>query len=79
VRVGQAERLPFDEGTFDVVLAQLVVNFMSDPQADRIEGHETRVVVRGPSADTFARTGTQERTSKPAQSELKALAVKATV
>lgn len=51
MRVGQAERLPFDEGTFDVVLAQLVVNFMSDPQADRIEGHETRVVVRGPSAD----------------------------
>ena len=33
VRVGQAERLPFEDGTFDVVLAQLVVNFMSDPQA----------------------------------------------
>jgi SAM-dependent methyltransferase len=33
VRVGQAERLPFQSDSFDVVLAQLVVNFMSDPQA----------------------------------------------
>ena len=32
-RVGQAERLPFEDDTFDVVLAQLVVNFMNDPFA----------------------------------------------
>jgi SAM-dependent methyltransferase len=30
VRVASAESLPFDEGAFDAVLAQLVVNFMSD-------------------------------------------------
>lgn len=33
VRVGSAEALPFADDTFDVSLAQLVVNFMSDPQA----------------------------------------------
>jgi SAM-dependent methyltransferase len=33
VRVGTAEEIPFDEATFDAVLAQLVVNFMSDPKA----------------------------------------------
>jgi SAM-dependent methyltransferase len=31
VRVGRAEALPFDSGSFDLVLSQLVVNFMSDP------------------------------------------------
>jgi SAM-dependent methyltransferase len=33
VRLGQAERLPFADAEFDVVLSQLVVNFMSDAQA----------------------------------------------
>jgi SAM-dependent methyltransferase len=33
VRAGVAERLPFDDDTFDVALAQLVVHFMSDPVA----------------------------------------------
>lgn len=33
VRQGAAEALPFDSGTFDVVLSQLVVNFMQDPDA----------------------------------------------
>lgn len=32
-RVGSAENLPFDDGAFDVVLAQLVVHFMEDPVA----------------------------------------------
>ena len=31
VRSGSAERLPFDDGTFDVAIAQLVVHFMADP------------------------------------------------
>ena len=31
IRQGSAERLPFDDGTFDVALAQLVVHFMADP------------------------------------------------
>ncbi len=31
VRRGSAEDLPFDSGDFDVVLAQLVVHFMTDP------------------------------------------------
>lgn len=31
VRPGRAEELPFDDGTFDVVLAQLVLHFVSDP------------------------------------------------
>ncbi|HEY0950578.1 class I SAM-dependent methyltransferase [Nocardioides sp.] len=31
VREGRAEELPFDDGAFDVVLANLVVHFMSDP------------------------------------------------
>ncbi len=30
VRVGGAETLPFEDGTFDAALCQLVVNFMSD-------------------------------------------------
>jgi SAM-dependent methyltransferase len=33
VRLGSAERLPFDDDAFDVVLSQLVVNFMDDAQA----------------------------------------------
>ena len=33
VRQAPAERIPFDDGTFDAVLAQLVVHFMSDPVA----------------------------------------------
>lgn len=33
VRRAPAEELPFDDGTFDVVLAQLVVHFMADPVA----------------------------------------------
>jgi SAM-dependent methyltransferase len=31
VAVAPAERLPFEDGAFDAVLSQLVVNFMSDP------------------------------------------------
>ena len=33
VRQGVAETLPFDDNTFDLALAQLVVHFMSDPVA----------------------------------------------
>jgi ubiquinone/menaquinone biosynthesis C-methylase UbiE len=33
VRAAPAERLPFPDGAFDVVMSQLVVNFMSDPEA----------------------------------------------
>jgi SAM-dependent methyltransferase len=33
VRVAAAEALPFDDASFDDVLAQLVVNFMTDPPA----------------------------------------------
>jgi SAM-dependent methyltransferase len=33
VSVAAAEELPFAEGAFDVVLSQLVVNFMDDPEA----------------------------------------------
>jgi SAM-dependent methyltransferase len=33
VRLGTAEELPFTDGAFDVVLAQLVVHFMTDPVA----------------------------------------------
>jgi len=31
VRLGSAEAIPYADGTFDTVLAQLVVHFMSDP------------------------------------------------
>ena len=37
VREASAERLPFPEAAFDVVLAQLVVHFMSDPVAGLAE------------------------------------------
>jgi SAM-dependent methyltransferase len=33
VRLGAAEKLPFDDGAFDTALAQLVVHFMADPVA----------------------------------------------
>lgn len=33
VRLASAEALPFENGVFDTALAQLVVNFMSDPDA----------------------------------------------
>lgn len=33
IRRASAESLPFEDGRFDAVLAQLVVNFMSDPEA----------------------------------------------
>jgi ubiquinone/menaquinone biosynthesis C-methylase UbiE len=33
VRVAPAERLPFEADAFDVVLSQLVVNFMADAEA----------------------------------------------
>jgi SAM-dependent methyltransferase len=33
VRHAEAEALPFDDGSFDAALAQLVVHFMSDPAA----------------------------------------------
>ena len=33
VAVASAETLPFDDASFDIALAQLVVNFMSDPPA----------------------------------------------
>jgi SAM-dependent methyltransferase len=37
VREGRAEQLPFPDGSFDIVLAQLVVHFMSDPVAGLAE------------------------------------------
>ena len=37
VREGQAEQLPFDDDSFDMVLAQLVVHFMTDPVAGLAE------------------------------------------
>jgi SAM-dependent methyltransferase len=45
VRIAQAESLPFDDATFDVVLSQLVVNFMSD--APKGVGEMTRVAKPG--------------------------------
>jgi SAM-dependent methyltransferase len=33
LRAAGAERLPFPDGAFDVAMSQLVVNFMSDPEA----------------------------------------------
>ena len=37
VRASSAEELPFDDGAFDVALAQLVVHFMADPVAGLAE------------------------------------------
>jgi SAM-dependent methyltransferase len=45
VRVGGAERLPFDDSTFDAALCQLVVNFMADATAG--VGEMRRVTRRG--------------------------------
>ncbi len=45
VRVAPAESLPFPDGMFDAVLAQLVVNFMSD--AERGVAEMTRVAKPG--------------------------------
>jgi SAM-dependent methyltransferase len=43
VRLGAAEALPFDDGRFDAALSQLVVNFMTDPEAGvREMGRVTR-------------------------------------
>ena len=44
VRRAEAESLPFDDGSFDAVLAQLVVHFMTDPAAGIAE---MRRVARG--------------------------------
>jgi SAM-dependent methyltransferase len=33
IRAGTAEELPFVDGSFDAVLAQLVVNFLTDPES----------------------------------------------
>jgi SAM-dependent methyltransferase len=44
VREGAAESLPFEDGAFDVVLSQLVVNFMRDADAGLAE---MRRVARG--------------------------------
>jgi SAM-dependent methyltransferase len=37
VRRGTAEDLPFEDGSFDAVLAQLVVNFLTDPEGGAAE------------------------------------------
>lgn len=43
VRQGTAEALPYDDDSFDIVLAQLVVSFMADPIAGLVEmGRVTR-------------------------------------
>ena len=43
VRTGRAEQLPYDDGSFDAALAQLVVHFMADPVAGvREMGRVTR-------------------------------------
>ena len=43
VRLGRAEALPFDDGRFDVALAQLVLHFVSNPEQ---AARELRRVVR---------------------------------
>lgn len=43
VRAGRAESLPFDDGAFDTVLAQLVLHFVSEPDA---AARELRRVLR---------------------------------
>lgn len=37
VRRGAAEELPFEDGSFDVVCAQLVINFLTDPERGTAE------------------------------------------
>jgi SAM-dependent methyltransferase len=41
VRLGRAEQVPFDDGTFDAALAQLVLHFVSDPGAGAREMRRT--------------------------------------
>jgi SAM-dependent methyltransferase len=41
VRLGAAESLPFEDRSFDVVLSQLVINYMSDARAGVSEMHRT--------------------------------------
>jgi ubiquinone/menaquinone biosynthesis C-methylase UbiE len=43
VRLAAAEALPFDDGAFDALLSQLVLNFMTDAPA---EVHDMRRVAR---------------------------------
>jgi ubiquinone/menaquinone biosynthesis C-methylase UbiE len=50
VRVAGAEALPFEDDTFDVVLSQLVVNFMDDPERGVRE--MARVTRRGGSVSS---------------------------
>ena len=45
VRPGRAEEIPFDDGSFDVALAQLVLHFVTDPA--RAAGELRRVVRPG--------------------------------
>ena len=45
VRLGRAEEMPFDDGIFDVALAQLVLHFVTDPA--RAAGELRRVVRPG--------------------------------
>src|SRR6185437_6338669 len=45
VRRAEAERLPFEDGSFDAALAQLVVHFMTDPATGI--GEMRRVTRRG--------------------------------
>ncbi len=59
VRLGTAEELPFDDGAFDVALAQLVVHFMADPVAGlkemaRVTRPGGRVVVLAPAVPRAA-------------------------
>lgn len=48
VRQGRAESLPFPDGSFDIVLAQLVLHFVSDPAAAASEMR--RVLLPGGTA-----------------------------
>jgi SAM-dependent methyltransferase len=41
IRLGAAEALPFDDRSFEVVLSQLVINFMRDARAGVSEMHRT--------------------------------------
>ena len=62
VQVGAAELLPWPAGTFDVALAQLVVNFMSDADAGIAE---MRRVVR-PGGIVAAASSRPARGTTPA-------------
>nr|WP_216653936.1 methyltransferase domain-containing protein [Nocardioides sp. zg-DK7169] len=50
VRLGDAQRLPFDDASYDVVLAQLVVQFLPDP----VEGLREMARVAGPGGEVAA-------------------------